>query len=98
MSDEILDLEMVTNDADAKTIREYLKRLLSKVITEEEGFDGKRPFGNSGWLGELGYTLAMNDIIARRIRTFDYEGDRLVQYEYDNRDARQLILEAINRL
>lgn len=35
------------------TIRDYLIRLLSDVWKEEEGFDGKRPFGNSGWTYDL---------------------------------------------
>lgn len=49
----ILDLPMEDNDTGAKTVREYLKELLSQVWGEREGFSGKRPFGNSGWEGEL---------------------------------------------
>jgi len=45
----ILDIEMQDNDAAAKTIRGYLKALLSKLWEEGEGFSGKHPFGNSGW-------------------------------------------------
>lgn len=35
--------------APAKSVREYLSKLLTMIIDEKEGFDGKRPFGNSDW-------------------------------------------------
>lgn len=41
------------NDADAATIGEYLIKLLARLWDEKEAFDGKRPFGNSDWDGEL---------------------------------------------
>lgn len=50
---EILDIELEENDAEAKTIREYLKALAYAVIYEVEGFSGKRPFGNSDWIWDL---------------------------------------------
>lgn len=31
------------------SLREYLHALLSTLWNEGEGFNGKRPFGNSGW-------------------------------------------------
>lgn len=31
------------------SVVEWMKRLLSELFYEEEGFSGKRPFGNSGW-------------------------------------------------
>jgi hypothetical protein len=49
----ILDLEMPENDAGAKTVRQYLVALARQVWFEDEGFSGKRPFGNSGWSHEL---------------------------------------------
>jgi hypothetical protein len=49
----VLDTPMGDNDADAATIRDYLLRLLSDVWRYGEGFDGKRPFGNSGWEWEV---------------------------------------------
>jgi len=50
---QILALPMQENDADAATIRDYLIKLLATLWDEKEGFDGKRPFGNSGWDGDL---------------------------------------------
>lgn len=41
------------NDAGATTIGEYLIKLLATLWDEKEGFDGKRPFGNSDWDGDL---------------------------------------------
>lgn len=46
---EILSLPMQENDAEAATVGDYLQELLLGVLHEQEGFDGKRPFGNSGW-------------------------------------------------
>jgi hypothetical protein len=46
---QILDLPMQKNDANAVNVRGYLKSLLSELWKEEESFSGKRPFGNSGW-------------------------------------------------
>lgn len=45
----VLDCPMGPNDANAETVRDYLKALLLKVWVQGEGFSGKRPFGNSGW-------------------------------------------------
>jgi hypothetical protein len=49
----LLDTPMDQNEADAKTIGEYLKALLLKVWQKGEGFNGKRPFGTSGWQFEI---------------------------------------------
>lgn len=54
---EALDLKMAPNDAEADTVREYLKKLLSTVWGDGESFSGKRPFGNSGWEYDLYSTL-----------------------------------------
>jgi hypothetical protein len=57
ISDEVIAAAAVTplgaNDAGASTVAEYLRRLLAEVWREEEGFDGKRPFGNSSWQWEV---------------------------------------------
>lgn len=53
MSEKIklaLDTTFQSMDLDEVTLRDYLKRLLSTLIEEEESFSGKRPFGNSGWI------------------------------------------------
>ena len=42
-------IPMGKNDIGAKTIGEYFEQLLLTLWDEQEGFSGKRPFGNSGW-------------------------------------------------
>ncbi len=49
----VLVLPMSENDAGAATVRDYLKVLLLRVWDEEEGFSGKRPFGNGGWKHDI---------------------------------------------
>lgn len=55
---QVLATPMGPNDAGAQTVRGYLVELLATVWREEEGFSGKRPFGNSGWQHELCDALA----------------------------------------
>lgn len=45
----LLALELPQNDSGASTVRGYLTALLTALWREQEGFSGKRPFGNSGW-------------------------------------------------
>lgn len=88
----ILDLPMEDNDAKAKTIREYLRALLTRLWTEEEGFSGKRPFGNSGWTWDIYRALVKGGAIKGEI---DSEGDMI---GHDQEAADTLILEAIAKL
>lgn len=50
---QVLALPMGENDADAATIGDYLIKLLATLWEEKEGFNGKRPFGNSDWDSDL---------------------------------------------
>lgn len=46
----ILALEFTSGDlSQTITVQGYLLALLAQLWEEEEGFSGKRPFGNSGW-------------------------------------------------
>ncbi len=49
----LLALPLPDNDSGASTVGGYLAELLLKVWEKEEDFDGKRPFGNSGWQRNL---------------------------------------------
>jgi hypothetical protein len=60
---QILSLPMDKNDAKADTIGQYLIRLSQQCWFEEEGFSGKRPFGNSGWVHELAKALIKAEAI-----------------------------------
>jgi len=46
---QLLDLSMPETDIGPCTVRHYLYTLLKTLWHEKEGFDGKRPFGNSDW-------------------------------------------------
>jgi hypothetical protein len=87
----VLMLQMQPNDANAETVRDYLIRLLILVWRDGEGFDGKRPFGNSGWEHELFTTLAKAGLIQSSSDEFDY-------YDFDRSAGRDLIELAINEL
>lgn len=63
---EILDAHYSFEDCDAGCLRDYFFRLLERLWVEQEGFSGKRPFGNSGWdydiykcLVDKGYVLGI---------------------------------------
>lgn len=66
---EILNIPMQNNSANAATIKDYLKKLLLAAWEEGESFSGKRPFGTSGWENELYTTL----VVAGKVEgEFDY--------------------------
>lgn len=69
---DILDLKMGQNDAEAATIRDYLKALLSQLWERDEGFSGKRPFGNSGWKYELYIPLVREGVVAGKLDSDGY--------------------------
>lgn len=62
---QILNLSMdpTENEALAPSVRDYLKELLFLLWEQKESFNGKRPFGNSGWEHDLERVLIMNDVI-----------------------------------
>lgn len=90
---QVLDLALPDNDAGAATIRDYLTRLLAEVWREEQGFSGKRPFGNSGWQYEVYVPMIRAGLVAGSITEWDEAGD-----DFEPRDADQLILAAIREL
>jgi len=59
---EVLELDlsetMTGQDAGVGTLQGLLFALAEKVWIEEEGFGGKRPFGNSGWQHEVYAAIA----------------------------------------
>jgi len=44
-----LSIRFNSDAGDNLTVRDYFYNLLRTLWIEEEGFSGKRPFGNSGW-------------------------------------------------
>lgn len=97
----ILDLPMGYNDANAATVRGYLKALLTKLWEEGEGFSGKQPFGNSGWEHDLYFPLVKAGRVAGEIEKYEtHGGDELERLDrIDDKDtANDLIFEAIDKL
>ncbi len=89
---QVLDIPMGENDAEATTIKGYLVALLDKLWAEEEGFSGKRPFGNSGWSYDLYKPLVTAGAVKGKL-----DSDGYIE-EVDKDMANSLIFEAIAAL
>ena len=89
---KVLAIRMGENDANAKTVKAYLRALLTELWSEVEGFSGKRPFGNSGWEHELYWALVNANAVEGSLDDDGY----LADYDKDAADA--LIFEAIDAL
>lgn len=65
-SDEILALDIQdprVYETRIVTIKDYFHILLRTLWEEEEGFSGKRPFGNSGWKWDVYVVLIRAGVI-----------------------------------
>lgn len=89
---QVLALPMQENDAGAATIHDYLITLLALLWNEKEGFDGKKPFGNSDWDGEVVETLVRAGLVAG---TVNEDGDT-DDWDWDAAD--ELVATAIRAL
>lgn len=69
---DFINLPMKNNDADAKTIGEYLEKLLLTLWKDKEGFSAKRPFGNSGWEYEIYSALISANVISGKLDEYGY--------------------------
>jgi hypothetical protein len=78
------------------TIRDYLRNLLLRLWDEDEGFSGKRPFGNSGWYLDLVYALAKNELLTG----LEIDEDGFVEFlpEDQQKIGYGLITDAINHI
>lgn len=60
----VLDITFEAMDLNKTlSVKGYLKELLFTLITEQEGFSGKRPFGESGWTHGMEKALVENKLI-----------------------------------
>ena len=82
---DILKLEFYSRDfRKFITIKEWLQKLLIKLIEQGEGFDGKRPFGNSDWVYDVAECFIINGIIkGEKVEDEDY-----YEYLYDDLDLK----------
>lgn len=99
---EILNIKYLFRDVseDVITISDYLKELLYTLISEGEGFSGKRPFGNSGWECDLASALVFGGAIKGEIESYDvgteYEHSEACSYSF--KDVREAMNKAIAAL
>jgi hypothetical protein len=91
-AEEILNLKLGYNDAHASTVREFMRKLLTKMWDEGEGFSGKKPFGNSGW--EQPITVAM---VRSKLIDGEIDEDGFIK-TMDRAASERLIRKAINAL
>ena len=79
------DVIFQCDDLDCKlTVREYLIQLLSTLWDEQDGFSGKRPFGNSCWdLDIIRVLVDSGHIQGKIIRVYDDDGDLVEIYDKD---------------
>jgi len=88
-----LDIEIYSNDLNQQiTLREYFKKLLIQLWIDEEGFSGKRPFGNSGWQYDVYTALIKHGFIDGKLDTDGYIE------EVDEYEATQFIIKIIKEL
>ncbi len=73
-----LEVRFSSCAGDDLSVREYLRMLLMSVWDEGEGFDGKRPFGNSGWESDIYDPLVKAGFIPG---TIDQYGDAVIKNE-----------------
>lgn len=99
---EILALPMQPNDSGATSVRGYLVALLLEVWQEQEGFSGKRPFGNSGWSADLWRPLIQAGLIpSASIKIEDGSGYHEIvtdDWRKTSAEADELIFSAIEAL
>lgn len=80
------------NDSGALTVREYFIELAKMIWNEGESFNGKRPFGNSGWEYDIRWALVHSKIVEGSL---DEDGDL---EEYDAQRVHDLVLAALEYL
>ena len=88
-------LELIIEESDAGnniTVKDYLKKLLSELWIEGEGFSGKRPFGNSGWEYDLYKPLVKAKVVKGELNEDGYIDS------VDEKKANKIILDAIKSL
>lgn len=79
-------------DGQPGTLRDYLRTLLTMLWQEEEGFNSKRPFGNSGWTTEV-----YADLVKAGVLDGEIDEDGYLE-SVDDGDAEELVVSAIKHI
>ena len=78
------------------SIREFFHEMLQKLWDEQEGFSGKRPFGNSCWDFPVVYALVEAGAIAG---TIERDEDGFVERaNYDRKAAHEFVRGLISQV
>lgn len=90
-----LEAKLLDENEKNTTVGKYLCSLLQALWVQEERFNGKRPFGESGWKHYVYEALVRSGHIEGRI--FYEEGQEFIE-EYDTKKADKLIAELIKEV
>lgn len=90
---QLLHLPLEENDANAATVGEYLGLLLSTLWLQQDGFSGKRPFGNSDWATPVYLAMGKAGMIYFALNEDGYIDE--FSTEEEQMIADELILQAI---
>ena len=93
---DYLNIPMQDNDAGAKTIGGYLKKLLLTLWNEKECFSSKRPFGNSGWEYEIYQALISAKVVDGKLDECGYVDE--VDYFTADGIIRLIIISLFDRM
>ena len=78
------------------TIRSWLAEAMNALVTQEEAFSGKRPFGNGGWLSYLATPFIMTGLLENEYDEGDYDPPEY--YPKDRAAGRALVQRAVRLL
>ena len=97
---EVLNVPMdpERNGPGCTSIGDYLTTLLTLLVTEEDSFSSKRPFGNSDWKYELYDALVLAGMTKGEIDEDEDTGERYVDGIDDTTHANSLINIALKEL
>jgi hypothetical protein len=87
--ESVLEYEFESTDLGKCTIEHYLMALARQCWIKEEGFSGKRPFGNSGWKTDIYAALADGGFIKGEKEDGDY-------FSLDTVRGNEIILECFD--
>lgn len=90
----ILNARIKEEDSGAESLKDFFKKMLQAVFDEDEGFSGKRPFGNSGWQ----YGLAIELVRAGVLDGTFTEEDGFPEAKFDWAEYNRVIKLAIESL
>lgn len=100
--ERIARLPMRDNEAGAETIGEYLLALAQTCWREGEGFNGKRPFGDSCWEGDLYRPLAEAGLINGEYEEYESGSEDYAPWkdwhDFDEKSGNALIDKAFEYL